>query len=363
VFSRSSKSKQSFESLNDDLEKLFIKSIEDAVKNLSEEDKKKLKKLDAKDRKDLVEKFVTTMSDHYVDTANKIQGARKLRERLYGIGFRRRLRKRWLGYINSYETLAGMSLESIERLRANLGNSKKNEPLLSTLIRLHTRCLRINNEILTLFLNGYGSAALSRWRSLHETAVVMAALSKLGNDGAKAFIAYNAIESLKAMKDFNNYAPALGEKKFTQRQITSAERARDKAVRKYSNQIKEQYGWVSVASGPTINNFRELEKHYGPEHLRPYYRLSSYSIHTNIKTLITGEENKAISDSQILLIGPSDQGFEDALQLSALTTAYSTVTFLTTYPNLENLSAASAITKYERITSESFGLHFDKNKY
>jgi hypothetical protein len=197
---------------------------------------------------------------------------------------------------------------------------------------------------------------------LHEATVTVAAIANLGKRASDAFLAYNAVESHKAMKAFNDYAPQLGEKKFTARQIASAKKARDKAVTKYSKQIEEEYGWADMFTEGRASNFRELEKSYGAEFLRPYYRWSSYAVHTNVKSILTGEQSDAEHDPGILLIGPSDKGFEDALQLSALSLAHATVAVLTAYPNLENLSMAQAVIKYERLTSVSFGEHFSRNR-
>lgn len=351
-----------FTSFNADLEQLFVDSLETAIDGLTEEEQKKLKKLKARDYKELIEKFVDAVSDGYIQGVQKDKGYHRLKDRLYGIGFRRRLRKRWSGYIHEYEMLTQTCVEAVARLRVEVGNSRENTPHLGVMIRLHARCLRINQEILTLALNGYGNAALARWRSLHEATVVLAAISKLGPDASEAFTAHNAIESHKAMRTFNGYAVPLGEKRFTRKQLGRALRAKNAAVRKYGPKIKQEYGWANLYSPKSINNFRDLEKHYGAAHLRPYYRWSSYGVHTNVKTIFIGEEADAISQHGIVLLGPSDRGFEDALQLSALTIAHATVVILTSRPNLENLSMARTVMKYERLTSQTFSVYFKKNK-
>jgi hypothetical protein len=361
MFTQNKKNK-SFRSFNKDLEELFERSFQDAIDNLSDDDKKKLDNLKNKDIQDLVEGFIDTVSDGFVQSIKKDTAWRRMRGRMYGVGFRRRLRKRWAGYITEYELLIQTCVEAAARLRANIGSSKTNDTHLGILIRLHTRCLRISNEVLTLSLNGYGNAALARWRSLHEATVTVAAIAKLGKKSSDAFIAYNAVETHKAMMAFNDYAPQLRERKFTTRQIASAKKARDRAVKKYGKQIEEQYGWADMYTTGRIGDFRALEKHYGSEFLRPYYRWSSYAVHTNVKTILTGEESNALNKPGVLLIGPSDTGFEDALQLSALSLSHATVALLTSYPNLENLAMAQAVIKYERLMNQSFGTYFTKNK-
>jgi|GEM_PF-4914534 len=125
----------------------------------------------------------------------------------------------------------------------------------------------------------------------------------------------------------------------------------------YVQSIKKDKGWYRMRGRLYGVGFRQrLRKHWAQ-----YYRWSSYAVHTNIKSIFTGGQGEATRDPRILLIGPSDKGFEDALQLSALSLAHATVAVLTAYPNLENLSMAQAIIKYERLTSVTFGEHFKRN--
>jgi hypothetical protein len=358
------KNATAFHSFNDELESLFQDSLQGAIDGLSDEDKIKFAKLEDKDLQDILQGFINTVSDSFQQSIRKDKAWHRIRSRTYGIGFRRRLRKRWAGYIDEYELLIRTCVESVAKLRDNIGDTETNDSHLGMLIRLHARCLRISNEVLTLSMNGYGNAALARWRSLHETTVTTAAVAKLGKQASDAFIAYNAVESHKAMVAFNDYAPQLGERKFTSRQIAAAKKARDKAVAKYGKQIQEEFGWAEMYTKGHKGQFkfRQLEKHYGSEFLRPYYRWSSYAVHTNVKTILTGEQSDALSKNGVILIGASDSGFEDALQLSALSLAHATVAVLTAYPNLENLALAQAIIKYERKTNDTFGRFFQKNK-
>jgi hypothetical protein len=352
-------------SSNKELEMLFLDSMQSAVDKLSDEGRKKFSNLKGEDLQEMFELFINTVSDGFMQSVRKDKFWVRVRSKLYGVSFRRRLRKRWAGYVDEYELLIEVCIEAIARLRDNIGSSKDNDSHLGILIRLHARCLRISNEVLMLSMSGYGNAALARWRSLHEAAVTVAAIAKLGKQASDAFIAYNAIESHKAMLAFNEHALQLGEKKFAAREVVRAKKKRDDAVAKYGKQIESEFGWAELFTKEHKKGqfrFRELEKYYGSEFLRPYYRWSSYAVHTNIKTILTGEQSEALDNNGVLLTGASDKGFEDALQLSAFSLAYATVAVLTAYSNFENLAMAQAIIKYERKTSVTFSRYFQKNR-
>lgn len=351
------------ESMNDELEAMFLGALNESLNKLSDEEKKRvLKKIKQKDYNKLVNTFINSTSDVFVQQIKKANWWHRYRENRYASGFKKRLRKNWSGYIDEYELLIQLCVESMTRLRVNIGDTRKNDKHLGLLIRVHARCLRISNEVLTLALNGYGDAALARWRALHESAVTLSAIAEIGKKSSTAFIAFNTVESHKAMQAFNTFAPQLGQKKFTISQINAAKKKRDKAVTKYGKDIEEPYGWADMYTANKVRTFSDLEKEYGQEFMRPYYRWASYSVHTNVKTIFGGEQEDALKEAGVVLIGPSDRGFEDALQLSALTLAKATISVLARYPNYENTVMAAAILKYERITSKTFAEYFNKNQ-
>jgi Family of unknown function (DUF5677) len=69
------------------------------------------------------------------------------------------------------------------------------------LTRLQARALRVSEEVLLLLKAGYGQAGMSRWRAMHEMAVVAGFIWENGEDTAERYFAHEAVETWKAMKE------------------------------------------------------------------------------------------------------------------------------------------------------------------
>lgn len=61
------------------------------------------------------------------------------------------------------------------------------------------------------------------------------------------------------------------------------------------------------------------------------------------KSLLIGEEFQALNDDGIVLVGPADYGFEDAVSLSLLTAAHATTMILTYNLSMKSLMYAKLI--------------------
>ena len=132
---------------------------------------------------------------------------------------------------------------SIENVIAKSNRQSPSKAHIGLLRRLHVLCLRAVNEVLYSAKGGYGSIALSRWRTLHEITTVVAAIVSLGKKAATAYINHEAIESCKAMHLFNRYAKQLDEKPYPQKELDAISARRDRLVQKYGKAIKGDYGW------------------------------------------------------------------------------------------------------------------------
>lgn len=279
------------------------------------------------------------------------------------LGFEKRLYKSYQKSIDAYLELLGISLEAIDNHRKithdNLGEK---DAFLPFLLRLHARVYRNANEILALMRSGYGSGAIARWRSMHETTVVLAYAKEKGPPIIKFMEDHAAVSSYKSMKVFQEHAEALGQKPFSSYEIRLARAKYDRRLNKYGSHFKSDYGWVWAASGHTLNNFRDLEQHVGIDHLYPYYRHSSLSIHMEWRSLMVGEEFEALNDPGIALVGPADYGFEEAVSLSLLTLAYATILILTYNLSYESMVYAKVIMSVEQRAQELFEQDFTKVK-
>ncbi len=272
------------------------------------------------------------------------------------LGFEKRLYKTYEHGIDAYIELLGVSLEAIENHRKitheNLGEK---DTFLPFLLRLHARAYRNANEILALTRAGYGSGALARWRSMHETTVVLSYAKEVGPNIIKFMEAHEAITNYKSMKVYQEHAEQLGEQPYTAYEMRLAKRKYDRRINRYGKGFDKDYGWVWAASNHSIDGtFRALEEHVGIDHLYPYYRLSSLNIHMGWASLFVGEEFEALNNPGIALVGPADYGFETAVSLSLLTLAYASILILTYNLSYESMVYAKVIMAVENRAQNEF---------
>lgn len=272
------------------------------------------------------------------------------------IDFEKRLYKTYEHGIDAYIELLGVSLEAIESHRKitheNLGEK---DTFLPFLLRLHARAYRNANEILALTQAGYGSGALARWRSMHETAVVLAYAKEVGPSIIKLMEAHEAVSSYRSMKVYQQHAERLGEQPYSPYEIGLDKKKYDRRINKYGRGFGKDYGWAWVASNHRIDGtFRALEEHVGIDHLYPYYKLSSLNIHMGWASLFVGEEFDALNDPGVVLVGPADYGFETAVSLSLLTLAYATILILTYNLSYESMVYAKVIMAVENRAQNEF---------
>jgi len=351
--------------LNDSMFSAFTKAVEERAQELADAGKEKeLEKflkhiLDPSKLDGIADKMVDDilkLSRKDVRKAVKLEHRQKL-------GFERRLYKTYSRTIDAYIELLGISIEAIQNHRKithdNLGEK---DTFLPFLLRLHARAHRNGNEILALMQSGYGSGALARWRSMHETTTVLAYAKEQGPRIVKFMQDHEAVSSYKAMKVFQEHAERLDQQPFSAYEVRLAKAKYDRRLAKYGRDFKKDYGWAWAASGHTLQNFRDLEKHVGIDHLYPYYKLSSLNVHMEWRSLFVGEEFDALNDPGIALIGPADYGFEDAISLSLITLAYATILILTYNLSYESMVYAKVVMSVERRAQDELSNEMDKLK-
>lgn len=349
--------------LDDGMFSSFVAAIESRAKELTEEGKKDELKQFLKDATDPAKlgDIADRMADDILKISRKdVKKAIKF-ERRQKQGFEKRLHKTYRRSIDAYVELLGVSLEAVENHRKityeNLGEK---DTFLPFLLRLHARVHRNANEILALMQSGYGSGALARWRSMHETTTVLSYAKEQGPRIIRFLQDHEAVSSYKAMKVYQEHAERLGKQPFSAYEVRLAKAKYDRRLAKYGRNFKKDYGWAWAASGHTLNNFRELEKHVGIDHLYPYYKLSSLNIHLEWRSLFVGEEFEALNDPGVALIGPADYGFEEAVSLSLLTLAYATILILTYNLSYESMVYAKVVMSVERRAQAELEKDIDK---
>jgi hypothetical protein len=178
-----------------------------------------------------------------------------LREhRRYASGFDTRLRKIWGKSFDLLEMLLVISYEAGEDFNNKFRPmaSKNKDFVFDVLTRLHARACQTSYEILTLLKSGYADGAYARWRTLHELVAVAYFIKKYGNETAERYLLHEIIESHKAMLQYQNHCELLKEQPLTTEEINKISSRKDRALKRFGNSFKNNYGWASLALGRII---------------------------------------------------------------------------------------------------------------
>lgn len=181
--------------------------------------------------------------------------------------------------------------------------------------RLTARACRMAEEVLVLLKAGYGQAAMSRWRALHEVAVVANFIQENGEDCAERYFAHEAVETWRAAEEFQEHAETLGYEPYSDEQMAALQAAFDAAIQRYGAQFAGHYGWAHAAlraTDPTANaDLTTIANSAGLGHMRPYYRMASHPSHAKAKGITFNPDAARGDREQVLLTGPGPAGLAD----------------------------------------------------
>ncbi|MCM1987367.1 DUF5677 domain-containing protein [Methanococcoides seepicolus] len=258
--------------------------------------------------------------------------------------FKQRLNGVWKQPFDLLELLVLISLEAGSTYNKEMRplSAQKKDFVFEALTRLHARSCLISREILHLMKGGYASAALSRWRTLHEIVVVGYFIKKYGNDVAERYLLHQAIESCKAMRQYQKHAEKLGYAPHSEEEIENTRKARDNLIKRFGKSFGNQYGWAAGVLKINSIKFSNLEKEIGFEHMRPYYKLGSHSIHAESKGFffdIGLPEGK----KDIMMAGPSNMGLADPGNLMAISLYQITTLLLLLEPTINSLTCTQTM--------------------
>ena len=228
-------------------------------------------------------------------------------------GFRQRNYERWktgLDLLTMFHLVSGeLGATYNERSRPNaiVDQNVKFEAIVS----LHARAIRVSKEIMALLFEGFPDGALSRWRTLHELAVVTTFLNRNDNETAKRFISHRGIVIYKALKQYDVYLPRSNMMPLEAGELEKALAQRDSLVVQFGPEFKEELGWAypDIQKKKGIN-LLDLEVATGLDHWRPRYKWACDDIHAGFKPY-HASLGVTESPSSVLLIGRSDSAFTD----------------------------------------------------
>lgn len=252
--------------------------------------------------------------------------------------FNKRLNKRWKRPLDLLDLLIITSLDAGETFNKEMRPLaiQKNDFVFEALCRLHARACLVSREIIHLMKGGYASGALSRWRTLHEIAVVGYFVKKHGNDVAERYLLYQAIDSYKAMLQYGEHAEKLENDPYSEEEIKCITEARDDLIDRFGTQYGKPNGWAIDALNKKRVDIYDIERESGIGHLRPYYKLASHSIHAGSKGCFF-DIGLSEYNGNVMMAGPSDEGLVEPGSLMAMSLSQITTCFLLLTPTVNGL--------------------------
>ena len=186
------------------------------------------------------------------------------------------------------------------------------------IVSLHARAVRVSDEMVALLFEGFPDGALSRWRTLHELAVVATFLNRNDNETAKRFISHRGIVAYKALKQYDEYLPRSNMMPLEAGELEKALAQRNSLVVQFGPEFKEEMGWAYPAIQKKKGiNLLDLEGATGLDHWRPRYKWACDDIHAGFRPY-NASLGVAESPTDVLLIGRSNSAFTDPAHMMAI---------------------------------------------
>jgi hypothetical protein len=198
----------------------------------------------------------------------------------------------------------GGKLNETERPAAVLAKDYQFEALVS----LHARSLLVAREILCVLYGGLPDGALSRWRSLHELAVMAVFLRRLDQEVSHRYLASFPFAALRAAKQLNEHAERANMEPFSEQEIKAMVARCAGFEARFGKEMHNQYGWASVALNNPQPNFTQLEKAGSLDHWRPRFQWASQHTHGGYRPPLS-MLGTVESAEPIHLVGQSNSGF------------------------------------------------------
>lgn len=266
--------------------------------------------------------------------------------------FTKHLNRFWKKPNDLLKLLVGLSFEA--GLAFSKQNSEKKETAkYNALLWLHSRACHISYEIVALLSSGFADGAMARWRALHEVNVVSLLLAANSDDLSERYTSHHSIESHREIVEYKRYYTKLGYSPPAANLVKGWERASKKLSKRYGKDFLNHYGWATKLTGKQKPNFSDLETIVNLNHLRPFYRLASYSTHASAKGSFF-RLSSLDAQEPIMLSGASVFGLADPGQLCAISISQLTINLLALEADMDGLVMANVIQMFQSDTMQSF---------
>ncbi len=229
------------------------------------------------------------------------------------------------------------------------------QPLVfGVLARLHARACRVANEVLCLLSNGYSNGAHARWRSLHEISTVVAFIAEHDDELAERYTLHQGIDSYRAAEQYQKHCGSLGSPPLDKGELQAIAARFNELKKRFGEDYAKPHGWGAKALGMRNPRFVDIASAVGLDHLRPFYKMASYSVHADPKGIFF---NLALFpwEGDMLLAGPSFAGLADPGQSTAISLGQITTRLLlVTEPNIDRLVLCHVLFKYMDAIAKEF---------
>lgn len=271
-------------------------------------------------------------------------------------GFRKRLQKRYQLPFQSLRMLIALCRElgdTVQQEIRTLPQASNMPHLIDVLSRLHARACQIAEEVACLLESGFADGAMARWRTLHEIAVIARLIANHGEEIAERYTLHQVVESKRAIDDFEKCRERLGYEPISDAEVKRIQTCFAALIQQFGKDYaKGDYGWAAHHLGKTQPTFRDLEQAAGTDHLRSHFRMASHNVHANPKGMFF--HLGLLTESQILLSGPSDAGLAEPGQCMGLSLSHVTAALAGLQTTFDNTVSLNIISKLVRENAELF---------
>lgn len=272
--------------------------------------------------------------------------------------FECQLRTRWGDALDRLEQFIHINIELGEEAVQHRESAFKSDEdyVFEALARLQARACQISNEIYTLLESGYSDGAYARWRALHGVAIVAFFIKQEGKETAKRFLDYRHLEDYYEAKNYQDYCEELGYEPLSEEELDILEENRDELVNRYGSPFDDGgygYGWAAHSFENKSASQSRLEDEVDLNHLNPFYKMASNSVHAGSK----GTKHRLgllDQDDQPLLTGPTNYGLADPAQSTAISLAQVTTVLLLHEPGGKDVVASMGLQQLVTEISTAF---------
>lgn len=246
--------------------------------------------------------------------------------------------QRWRPAFDQLEILWRIAQELGEAHGHEMGGDSGNadNTTIAALSYLFPKALLVTQEIICLLKGGFPDGALARWRSLHELSITAMYIAQVGEQAAVSYLQSFHFAARRAARQMNEHSDRLGLKRFSSVELAEFDNRCDQAERALGRKIEKDKDGEWPAITITHRTIVDIERFVGMEHWRPYYKWASahtHAAHRPFDKLL----GLAESSAAVHLVGQSNSGFVDPFQMTAITLAQITTTYLLASPNADRI--------------------------